>query len=114
MSNDMVKTAQAVKADTVEVVPLVDIVENSDGFELIFEVPGANAGSVQVEVANNVLTVEAASSLRRGERSVVFKRAFQLSYAINVMKITAETKDGVLRLFLPKADQAKVHRIPVA
>lgn len=114
MSNDVVKTAQTVKADTVDVVPLVDIVENNEGFELIFEVPGANSGTVTVEVANNVLTVNAASSLRRGDRNVMFKRAFQLSYAIDIAKITAETKDGVLRLFLPKADQVKVHRIPVS
>ena len=105
---------KAVEVEPVEMRPAVDIIEGAEGVSLFFEVPGANAKSVEVEVDDGVLYVNAKSSLTRKGRPVVYKRAFQISDAVDVEKITAKTVDGVLSLILPKSEKAKVHKIKVS
>ncbi len=115
MNSEIVKTTgHRQDTESVELMPPVDIAEDSENFTMVFEIPGANAGSVKVEVENGVLNVEAASTLRRGTHPVVFKRAFRLSRAVDIAKVSAETRDGVLYLTLPKAEHVKSFRVPVA
>ena len=117
MKNDMTKkTAEVTKApepEMLEMRPAVDIIEGEEGVTLFFEVPGANAKTVDVEVNDGVLYVNAKSSLKRGGRQIVYKRAFQISDAVDVEKISAKTVDGVLKLLLPKSERAKVHKVKV-
>ena len=117
MKNDTTKTtAEETKApeiEALEVRPVVDIIEGEEGVTLFFEVPGANAKTVDVEVNDGVLYVNAKSSLARNGRQIVYKRAFQISDAVDVEKISAKTVDGVLKLLLPKSERAKVHTIKV-
>ena len=105
--------AEAAACEPVEIRPAVDVKEYAEGVTLEFEVPGASSKTVEVEVKDQVLTVRAASSLCRNGRPVVFARAFQLSDAVDIEKIEAETKDGVLTIRLPKSEAARVHRIKV-
>lgn len=98
----------------VDVLAPADILEGEDAVTIWFEVPGASSKTVDVEVRNRILSVSAESALRRGGRPVRYQREFQLSDVIDVEKITAETKDGVLTLTLPKSEQAKVHKIKVS
>ena len=118
MKNDMTKkavetTEKAPEAELLETRPAVDIIEAEEGVTLFFEVPGANAKTVDVEVNDGVLYVSAKSSLKRGGRQIVYKRAFQISDAVDVEKISAKTVDGVLKLVLPKSERAKVHKVKV-
>ena len=117
MKNDTKNAAaEETKAPEVEVQearPAVDIIECEEGVTLFFEVPGANAKTVEVEVNDGVLYVNAKSSLCRNGRQIVYKRAFQISDAVDVEKISAKTVDGVLKLVLPKSEKAKVHKIKV-
>ena len=123
MSDEMVKkaakkaveseAAEEVRNEEIEVRPAVDIIEGEEGVTLFFEVPGANAKTVEVEVNDGVLYVNAKSSLARNGRQIVYKRAFQISDAVDVEKISAKTVDGVLKLVLPKSEKAKVHKIKV-
>ena len=106
--------AKSVEVEPVEMRPAVDILEGPEGVSLFFEVPGANAKSVEVEVDDGVLYINAKSSLRRNGRPVVYKRAFQISDAVDVENISAKTADGVLTLLLPKSEKAKVHKIKVS
>ena len=105
--------AEAAECEAMELRPAVDVKEYSEGVVLEFEVPGASSKSVEVEVKDQVLTVRAASSLCRNGRKVVYVRAFQLSDAVDIEKIEAETRDGVLTVRLPKSEIARVHRIKV-
>ncbi len=102
------------ETEAIEVVPAVDILEKDGSIELHFEVPGANAETVSVEVDDGVLRVAALSSLVRDGRQIEFKRRFQLSDQVDVERITARTADGVLTLELPKSARSRVHKIVVS
>lgn len=94
--------------------PAVDVTECSEGITLTFEVPGAGAEDVCIEVKSGVLSMRAESTLCRHGRQLVYTRAFQLSDAVDVENICAKTKDGILTLFLPKSAKARVHRVKVS
>lgn len=109
MEKDDVRTMP----EPVTMVPPVDIIEGENDVTIVFEVPGANSKTAQIEVLNGILTMSAASSLTRDGRPVVFKRTFRLADDVDVERISAKSEDGVLTLIVPKAERAKVHRIKV-
>ena len=96
-----------------EAFPATDIIDDEKNAVISLEVPGANARTVSVEVKDQVLSVEAKSSLTSHGMPLVYKRSFQLSDAVDVEGISAKTQDGVLTITLPKSERAKVHRITV-
>ena len=96
-----------------EVTPVADIVEENEKATVYFEIPGATAKSVKVEIKNSTLTVEAESCLERHGKQVLFKRSFELSDAVDIDNIKAKTVDGVLTLTLPKSESAQVKKISV-
>ena len=96
-----------------EVTPVADIVEENEKATVYFEIPGATAKSVKVEIKSSTLTVEAESCLERHGKQVLFKRSFELSDAVDVDNIKAKTVDGVLTLTLPKSESAQVKKISV-
>ncbi len=99
--------------EVVALMPAVDILESVDNVTLWFEVPGANAETVNIEVKDGILSLKAASSLRRNGKPLEFRREFRLADGVDVEKIGAATKDGVLTLVIPKNEHAKVHKIKV-
>lgn len=96
-----------------ETLPATDIIDSEKNAIISLEVPGANAKTVSVEVKDQILTVEAKSSLTYQGMPLMYKRSFQLSDAVDVENISARTQDGVLTITLPKSERAKVHRIQV-
>ena len=96
----------AEEIERMELRPAVDIIEGEEGVCIFFEVPGANAKSVDVEVNDGVLYMSAKSTMTRNGRPILYKRAFQISDAVDIEKITAKTTDGVLKLVLPKSEKA--------
>ncbi|MBR1965646.1 MAG: Hsp20/alpha crystallin family protein [Lentisphaeria bacterium] len=100
--------------ETIEILPLVDIIEDEHAMTMYFEIPGAKPENVSVEVANHILSIEAHSCLCRKGRQIVFRRCFQLGTSTDISKIHAKTNDGVLTVILPKSEDAKVHKIPIS
>ena len=96
-----------------EVLPAADIIDDEKNAVISLEVPGANAQTVTVEVKDQILNMEARSSLTYHGMQLLYKRSFQLSDAVDVENISAKTQDGVLTVTLPKSERAKVHRIQV-
>jgi HSP20 family protein len=104
--------------------PSVDVFENDN--EVIFkaEVPGMNAKDIDIKLENNVLTIKGErrfekeakeENYHRIEREYgSFSRAFSLPVAVNTEKVTAEYKDGVLRVVLPKKEEIKPKPIKIA
>ena len=102
--------------------PVTDIFETEHALTLVAEMPGVDKDKVDVSVEDGVLTVQGQLDFSKyeGLRPVYteynighYRRVFTLSNRIDQNSISAEMKDGVLTLVLPKAEEAKPRRISV-
>jgi HSP20 family protein len=103
--------------------PSVDIFDKGGEVVIHAEVPGMKKEDIDVRVENNVLTIRGKKERRdevkeegyyRTERQYgSFSRSFSLPTTVEVSKIAAEYRDGVLTLRLPKAEEAKPRQIEV-
>jgi HSP20 family protein len=104
-------------------VPPADIHETDKDLIVTTDLPGVDPKNIDVRVENNVLSI---TGERHFERNVEnenihrvermyggFARSFTLSMPVQADKIQASYKDGVLRISLPKAEQAKPKRIQI-
>jgi len=101
----------------------VDIREEDDAFFVDAEVPGLSAEDVKVDVEKNVLTLsgerkvekeESEGSYRRVERQYgSFTRSFTLPETVDTENISADLKEGVLALRLPKKEAPTPRKISV-
>jgi len=103
------------------ITPDVDIHETKEGYTIHAEMPGVNKSGLEVTVEDNELVLIGRREqpaikgevLHRETRVANFRRAFELDPAIDTNKISARMDQGVLTLFLPKAEKAQPHRISV-
>lgn len=103
--------------------PLVDIEESEKEYLIKAEIPEMKKEDVKIAVQDDVLSIsgerksekeEKGKKYHRVERCYgSFMRSFTLPDDADGTKITAEYKDGVLRLHLPKSEQAKPKAIEV-
>jgi len=102
--------------------PRIDILENANEFRVEVELPGVRPQDVDVELENGILKIKgtAAPKDESGLRVQVrefcpghFVRTLRLSNSIDSGNVTAETKDGLLTLHLPKVGALKPRSIPV-
>jgi len=114
--------AETSKPTGVTFTPPIDIHEGPDGLILEADLPGATEDHVSVQLEDNVLSLyakvsspapEGARPLHEEYQVGDFYRSFILSDEVERSRITAELRNGVLRLFLPKAERAKTHRIEI-
>jgi len=103
-------------------VPLIDIHEGPDGLILEADLPGVTEDNLSVQLEDNVLVLHARvpSAFPEGARVIHeeyrvgdFYRSFILSDEVERGRISAELRNGVLRLMLPKAERAKTRRIEI-
>ena len=101
--------------------PLVDVFETDENVVLQFELPGIEAGDVDVGVEGDSLTVRTKARIEPGESGEAllrefapanFTREFILSRELDRDNIAASWSNGVLTLEVPKA-AAKAHKIEV-
>ena len=104
-------------------VPVTDILETPEALTVVLEMPGVDRNSIEANVENDIVTIEGRIDFTKyeGMQPVYteynvghYVRSFQISNKIDQSKISAEMKDGVVTLVLPKAEQAKARRIKVA
>lgn len=104
-------------------VPFTDIFETADALTIVTEMPGVEKDRIDVTVRDDVLYIEGRIDFSNytdlqpvyTEYNVGhYARRFALSDRIDQGKITAEIKDGVLTLVLPKAAEAKPKKIEIA
>ena len=104
-----------------QVTPLVDIYENDDEILLHTEMPGVTRDDITVNIDNGNLTLSGVRSLAKDGGAaeweefgdVEYHRAFSVPQTIDVNKVSAELKDGVLALHLPKSEAAKPKQIEI-
>ena len=100
--------------------PVVDIYENDDELLLYADMPGVAKENITVTVDNGELVISGVRSLscsgtvkREEFGDVKFLRTFSVPQTIDVEKVNAEMKEGVLRLHLPKSEAAKPRQIKI-
>ncbi len=110
----------ATREETRYIIPPVDIYETDDALTVVVDLPGVHKDNVDVRVEENVLTIkgnadyEPPANLLLGEFSLQgYYRQFQLSDEVNQDRISAESKNGVLTIRLPKAEKSKPRQIKV-
>ncbi len=114
--------ASAGSAAAPHVVPPVDVFEDADGITVLADLPGVSRERLGVRVDGETLTIEGTAEvagpdgleLVHGEARVpAYRREFTLSRELDASRIEAQLKDGVLRLTIPKAEEARPRRIQV-
>ena len=102
--------------------PTTDIFETEQSLNLVVEMPGVDKSKVEINVEDGVLTMQGRIDFAKyeGMQPVYteynighYRRSFTLSNKVDQGRITAEMKDGVLTLVLPKAEEAKPRQISV-
>jgi HSP20 family molecular chaperone IbpA len=101
--------------------PRIDIWESDDELVLYADMPGVSAETLDIHFENRELRIHGKACPRHdnvnflyGEYGIGdFYRTFSIGETIDSEKISAELKDGVLTLHLPKTDVVKPRRIEV-
>ena len=102
--------------------PLVDVIENAEAFVFQADLPGVKAGDVDVSFENGTLTIQAKLQPRQPANGQYlwreygvghYYRSFNIETPVNVDGILAELKNGVLELWVPKAEQARAKKIQI-
>ncbi len=110
----------ATRDETRYIVPPVDIYETDDALAVVVDLPGVGKDAVDVRVEDNVLTINAKADYQM-PANVQFQefnlqgyyRQFQLTDEVDQKNISAESKNGVLTIRLPKAEKSKPRQIKV-
>ncbi|MFP4379770.1 MAG: Hsp20/alpha crystallin family protein [Candidatus Sumerlaeia bacterium] len=102
-------------------IPPVDIYETEDGLTVMADMPGVTKDNVNLRVDNNVLTLRGnvdhqhpGDAMAREFELHDFFRQFELSEEIDQEKIEARLNQGVLTVYLPKAEKAKPKQVEIA
>ena len=102
------------------VTPPVDIYETPEGLVVLADLPGVAKEGLDLRVENSLLTIRGKTShsasgdfVYREYDLVNFFRQFELNERVDQQKISAELKNGVLTLHLPKAEEAKPRKIDI-
>ena len=121
--NDVVKKDQSLSERNPEipaVVPLVDIYENDEEILLRADMPGVEKKDISINIDNGKLSLGGTRKFEsRGSAQweefgdVEYQRTFSVPQTIDVDKIVAQLKDGVLTLHLPKSEAAKPRQIEI-
>jgi HSP20 family protein len=102
--------------------PAVDVYQDKDQFTVYAELPGMKKEDIEISLNGGTLTIsgERKQEANSEEGSRIerffgkFQRSLTLPVAVNAEKVSASYKDGILRVVLPKAEEAKPKQIPVS
>ncbi|MBS1186193.1 MAG: heat-shock protein [Burkholderiaceae bacterium] len=102
--------------------PPVNVTEDSTGITLMADLPGVPKDKLMLNIEADTLTIEGSVSLdippgmeaTHAEISLPrYRRVFSLSKELDADKISAEFKQGVLTLRIPKAEHAQPRRVEI-
>ncbi len=101
--------------------PPVDVKEEEDEFVLFIDLPGVDEKEVEITVVGDQLTIKGERKApQEGERFLrqervfgPFSRSFLLRVPVEVDKVAATYKNGVLEVHLPKSAAAKPRKVNI-
>jgi HSP20 family protein len=100
--------------------PPVNVFRKGDDFVVITEVPGIKKSDLEIQVKGNTIRVAGTKSVAYSEKASLhrrerlagrFDRAITIPVEIDADKATAEFHDGILALYLPRAERDKPRSI---
>ncbi len=118
---EVAKTADASRGEAA-MLPAVDVVEDAGGITLYADLPGVSKDKLALQVEADTLTIEGEIALDMPEGMEAshaeiglprYRRMFTLSKELDTDKVSAEFRQGVLKLRIPKAEHARPRRIEV-
>jgi len=100
--------------------PAIDVFENDSEILLHADMPGVVKDDISVNIDNGKMTLTGIRRLHttgvanwREFKDTEFRRVFSVPQSIDIDKVHAELKEGVLRLHLPKSDATKPRQIEI-
>jgi HSP20 family protein len=102
--------------------PPINVFQQGDDLVAILELPGIDKGDLQLEAKNNTIRIsgrkeiaysEGASVHRRERHSGTFDRTLTVPIQVDADRVKAEYRDGVLALFIPRAESDKPRSISI-
>lgn len=103
--------------------PALNVWSNEEGLMVTAEVPGIRSEDIEINVVGDTLTLSGARKAddltengryHRQERGYSsFNRALQLPFPVDVAKVEATFRNGVLNIRLPRAEELKPRKIQV-
>ena len=103
--------------------PLVDIIEQEDEIIIKMEIAEVDQKGIDIKVDGNALTIKGERTLEEGTKREdylrlerpygTFSRSFSLPTTVDLGKVNASHKDGILRVVLPKKEETKPKQIKV-
>jgi HSP20 family protein len=112
----------ATGASTPAWAPALDITERKDAYLVTVELPGVKLDDLEITLEDGLLTIQgerhvahdSEEQVHRVERSSgAFRRSITLPAHVMSDEVEASMEDGVLRILVPKAEEAKPKRIQV-
>jgi HSP20 family protein len=98
-------------------VPAVNITENKENYQVSLAVPGMKKDDFKIDINGNMLTISSEQEENKEEKDKKFtrkeysyssfSRSFTLPEEINKEKIEAKYEEGVLKISLPRKEEAK-------
>ena len=103
--------------------PPLNVFRKGDDVIIVTEVPGVRKEDLQVQIKGNTVRIAGAKTVQYGEYASVhrrerlagtFDRAITLPIEIDPEKVHAECRDGILALFVPRAEHDKPKSITIS
>jgi HSP20 family protein len=94
--------------------PPLNIFRKGDGFRLVAEVPGINRSDLEIQVSGRTIRLSGFKSVQYPEKASVhrrerlqgrFDRSITLPIEVDQDGVTAECRDGILAVTLPRAER---------
>ena len=102
--------------------PALDLYQNNDNIVAVVELPGMRKEDIEISLQDGMLTISGErkeetnqeNGATRTERFTgKFRRSMTLPTRVDVNKVSATYKDGILTVTLPKAEEAKPKQIQI-
>jgi len=111
------------RSATPTIKPLYEVNETVDAFGLTVQLPGVAKDGLSITAEENTLTIRGErgwkrpagwTSLYRESSDLAYELVLEHDNSVDVDKIHAEMRDGVLRVSLPKTEARKPRKIAVS
>lgn len=103
--------------------PALDLYQNNDNVIAVVELPGMRKEEIEISLQDDMLVISGerkqeatpeTAATRTECYTGTFRRSVTLPSRVDVNKVSATYKDGILTVMLPKADEAKPKQIKIS